>query len=71
MIISAKVIRKPESRVYCATCNQIIRGAHLRLFGAAERYDRPYVLRQCMPCAGHSKEPKIIRARLDAKRAEA
>ena len=44
MIISARVIRKPREQRRCERCGAFIEGSQLRLYGAAESGDPPYVI---------------------------
>ncbi len=52
MIISAKLIRKPQikRKCECYRCNggKVIKGEQIRLFGSAEIGDKPYVIYVCV-----------------------
>jgi hypothetical protein len=65
MLISAKLIKKPRQKRYCASCEKIMYGAQLRLYGAAFESDPPYVIYLHGECVGfndRSGEAKIKKA---------
>lgn len=59
MIISATPIRRPRRLRWCASCNLPTRFDCVRLYGAAERGDPPYVIYQCLECAERSARDDI------------
>jgi hypothetical protein len=61
MIISAKIIT-PRSFRRCCWCGGIITRSALRLYGAAERGDPPYVVYMHPSCT-QDNDPKIVRAK--------
>jgi hypothetical protein len=50
MIINADRYTKPKKRRYCEACNGVIDGPFVRVYGMAERGDKPYPLFYCDPC---------------------
>ena len=54
MIIAVDLVFKPRGSYRCSGCRGEIIGTHVSLFGAAERGDRPYRIRLCVPCAQDS-----------------
>lgn len=58
MIISAKVIKKPRIKRVCESCHEMIEGAQLRLYGAADLADPPYVVYVHIGCGGGHPEVK-------------
>ncbi len=60
MLISAKIIKKPRKRRECDgyKCNgdKVMYGEQIRLYGAAETNDKPYVLYICHECAKDSPD---------------
>lgn len=63
MIISAVLVKKPRRLRTCDLCWQTISGPVLRLYGAAQQGDKPYVLFLHPDCCGE-KHPKIEKALL-------
>lgn len=63
MIISAKIVRARKTHT-CVECGLSIQaGAEcLRLFGAADEYDKPYAVRTHPECCRY-RHPKILRAK--------
>jgi ligand-binding sensor protein len=61
MIISARIVRPRRFR-RCEHCGGMIVQKALRLYGAAESTDRPYVIWLHPGCTDYS-DPKIIRAK--------
>ena len=57
--ISAKVIRKPRKRWYCANCGTGPMDEHLRLYGYGCSGDPPWVMRLCIPCGDNGADKKI------------
>jgi len=62
MIISAKVIKKPRTKRLCSSGGDEIDGSHVRLYGAAHKGDKPYVIYECVRCARRAKDIKIREA---------
>jgi hypothetical protein len=65
MLISATVIRKPRRNRRCEICSKFIGPQPtLRLYGAAETGDKPYLLWFHVPCAQNwtGFDPKITAA---------
>ncbi|MFA5186751.1 MAG: hypothetical protein WC551_09765 [Patescibacteria group bacterium] len=61
MIISARVINNPIIQRTCEFCDQAIDGPQLRLYGAAEKRDPPFVVYRHLNCP-HGDDPKIEKA---------
>ena len=73
MIISAKLIKHPRVQRCCDNCLSSIDGSVLRLYGAAEYGDKPYVLyvhpfpKKNTPCYHMDRnDPKILNALKDS-----
>ena len=65
MLISAKLIKKPRKKRYCESCEKLMYGEQLRLYGAAFESDPPYVIylhSECVGSNGRSGEAKINKA---------
>ena len=59
MIISAKVIKKPRKKRRCESCGGWIDGEQVRLYGCAERGDKPYAVYEDRHCAKQGDDAKI------------
>ena len=68
MIISAKIIKNPYTDRFCETSRcrgkLPINGEHVRLYGYANRGDKPYVIYQCLGCSLYNDD---IRKKLGMK----
>lgn len=63
-LISVKPIHRPRQDYPCdsglsARCRGKCLGAYVRLYGAGNHGDPPYVMRICIDCAHDSAEPRI------------
>ena len=78
MIISATCIKKSKTRRVCESCLAVLRGPHIRFYGAAERGDPPYVIYLCCECVGTGENERetakidkaVDEARADNRRSE-
>ncbi len=69
MIISANIVWKPRKLRRCDGCGKLIRGSAIRLYGAADRGDKPYAI-YCHPtpeCAGGGDKVKDLLVLYEAK----
>ena len=62
MLISAKAIKNPRTVRTCADCGEAIYGSSLRLYGAAFKEDKPYVVYTHPECT-QWPDPKILEAK--------
>ena len=65
MIISVEAIKKPRTSRKCDACCKCIVGSAIRMYGAADRGDRPYRIHVCPSCVG-TGDSKSDRAKIDA-----
>jgi len=59
VIISANIVRCPRRLRWCATCNLPARFNPMRLYGAANRGEPPYVIYLCGECAERAARDSI------------
>jgi hypothetical protein len=59
MIISAAIIKNPRRLRWCATCNLPARFNPMRLYGAANRGEPPYVIHLCEECAQRAARDSV------------
>lgn len=67
MIISIKRIKKPRKQRICESCKKIMYSQQMRMYGAGDRYDPPYVIythseKDCMGGGCKSDREKIEKA---------
>lgn len=60
MVISASVIKKPRTYRFCDECGKHIQGETTRIFGYAERGDRPCAVYMHRWCAQDSMASDLI-----------
>ena len=53
MLISVKPVLRPRKVHFCADCHFPIHGAHIVMYGAAHRGEKPYRIRVHSDCGGH------------------
>ena len=58
MIIAAKAVNQTKTKRYCESCHHVIRGKHIRLFGAAMEGDPPYAIYLHWHCVGSGENAK-------------
>lgn len=61
MLLRATIIKKPRRFVVCDTCNRLISGVHLYMYGAADIGDKPHGVRIHLTCS-EWKDKKILAA---------
>lgn len=62
MLISATAVRAPRLEHVCCECRKRISGPHLRMYGAADEADPPFVLRVHAECSTWD-HPKVLAAK--------
>jgi hypothetical protein len=56
MLISARVIKHPRKQRRCENCEKWMNGEQVRLYGAAEKQDPPYVIYVHPECCANSPD---------------
>ena len=69
MLISATIIKRPRRVRVCNHCEVMIVRDALRLYGAAEKCDKPYVMWLHPDCTDW-QEPKVLKAKAATRTAE-
>ena len=62
MIISAKVVKHPKWSRICEHCERDILGPQLKLYGAADKGEKPFNIYQHLDCGFGDPDLKIERA---------